>query len=379
MTTSKRDYYEVLGVPRGASDEELKRVFRKLALEYHPDRNKSDGASERFKEINEAYQVLTDPKKRADYDRFGHAGLGQNGARGFDGFENFGGFGDIFDAFFGGSTTRSRTGATKGADLQYPLAVEFEAAAFGVEKQLQVRRNEVCGHCKGMRSEPGTSPVTCLECGGSGQIRRAHQSIFGQFSQVMTCSRCRGEGRVITEPCTTCKGTGRQVRNRKLVVSVPAGIETGTQIRLSGEGEPGSNGGPPGDLYVSVRVKPHRLFHRDAYDLIHAQPVNVAQAALGATLEVPTLEGEAEITIPSGTQTGDVIRLKGEGIPHLGSRTRRGDQLITIVVQTPKSLTEQQRHLLEELAETLSDSAGDLTKQDQSWFEKFKNTLGGSE
>ena len=323
MTTKKRDYYEVLGVTRTSSEEQIKMAFRKLAIEYHPDRNKSGGAAEKFKEINEAYQVITDPKKRADYDRFGHAGVGQNGARGFDGFENFGGFGDIFDAFFGGSRTRSRTSTRRGADLQYSMAVDFEEAVFGAEKQLELERTEVCGHCKGSRSEPGSSPALCSNCGGTGQVRRGHQSIFGQFTQVSTCGTCRGEGRVITKPCSSCKGTGRQVRNRKLFVTLPAGIETGTQIRLTGEGEPGSNGGPSGDLYVSVRVMGHPLFEREGNDIILRHTANIAQAALGATLVVPTLEGEAEIVIPPGTQTGDVIRLKGEGIPHLGSRQRR--------------------------------------------------------
>ena len=255
MTTKKRDYYEVLGVPRDASEEAIKRAFRRLALEFHPDRNKGDGASEKFKEINEAYQVLTDTKKRTTYDRFGHAGLGQNGAQGFEGFENFGGFGDIFDTFFGGAGTRSRTAAARGADLQHSMTITFEEAAFGVERQFDLRRTEICGRCKGTRSDPGTEPALCSECRGTGHIRRGHQSIFGQFMQVTTCSRCRGEGRVITKPCSTCRGTGRVVRDRKLAVSIPAGIETGTQIRLSGEGEPGANRGRSGDLYVSIRVK----------------------------------------------------------------------------------------------------------------------------
>ena len=379
MTTQKRDYYEVLGVPQNASEEVIKRVFRKLALEYHPDRNKSDSAAEKFKEINEAYQVLTDPGKRSDYDRFGHAGLGRNGARGFEGFENFGGFGDIFDAFFGGSSTRTRTSAIRGADLQHSMTIAFEDAVFGSEEQLEVQRNEVCGLCKGSKSEPGSSPAVCSVCGGSGQVRRAHQSIFGQFTQVMTCSKCRGVGKVITRPCPTCKGAGKELRKRKIVVSIPAGIETGTQIRLSGEGEPGFNGGPPGDLYVSIRVKSHPHFLREGYDIIHQQKINIAEAALGVTLQAPTLDGEAEIVIPKGTQTGDLIVLKGEGVPHLGSQNRRGDQLVSIVVVTPKMLTEEQRVLLEELARSLDDIDADGTEHDRGWFDKIKESLHGAE
>jgi len=381
MTTQKRDYYEVLGVSRNASDEEIKKAFRKLALEYHPDRNKSDGASEQFKEVNEAYQVLTDSKKRASYDRFGHEGMAQNGARGFDGFENFGGFGDIFESFFGGGSAtrgRSRTVPRRGADLQYSVTVEFEEAAFGTEQEQDVQRTEICGRCQGVRSEPDSSPTTCPNCQGAGEIRRGTQSIFGQFMQVSACGRCRGEGEVITDPCTQCRGTGREVRRRKLAIVIPAGIESGTQIRLTGEGEPGMFGGPPGDLYVSVRVKAHPFFHRVGYDVVHPQSINITDAALGSTIKVPTLEGEAEVIVPRGTQNGDVIRLRSEGIPHLGNEGRKGDQLINIVVSTPKSLTEHQRKLLEELAESLGTDIDDPSGHDKSWFDKFKDTLGSS-
>ena len=379
MTSRKRDYYDILEVGRGASEEEIKSAFRKLALEYHPDRNKKDGAVEKFKEVNEAYQVLADSKKRAGYDQFGHAGLGQNGARGFDGFENFGGFGDIFDAFFGGSGARTRTTARRGGDLQYSMTVTFEEAVFGTEEPLEVRRTEVCGDCRGTRNQPGTEPARCPECNGMGKVRRGHQSIFGQFTQVMTCGRCRGEGRVITNPCSRCKGTGRELQNRKLVVSIPAGIETGTQMRLSGEGEPGSNGAPPGDLYVSIRVKSHPLFQRDGYDLILPHSVNIAQAALGATFKVPTLEGDAEIGIPQGTQTGDVVRLKGKGVPRLGSGNQRGDLIATIIVETPRSLNDDQRRLLWELARSFGDDGTAGGDEDKGWFKKVKDTLGGDE
>jgi molecular chaperone DnaJ len=382
MTTQKRDYYEVLGVSKGASEEQIKKAFRKLALEFHPDRNKAEGAVEKFKEVNEAYQVLTDSEKRSNYDRFGHAGVGQNGAQGFDGFDNFGGFGDIFDTFFGGgSGTQSRSRASnarRGSDLQYSVNVEFEEAAFGAEREQEVRRTEVCRKCQGDRSEPGSQAIACPNCGGSGEIRRGSQSIFGQFVQVSACNKCLGEGKVISDPCLQCKGRGTEVRRRKLAVSIPAGIESGTQIRLTGEGEPGMNGGPPGDLYVSVRVKPHKLFRRDGYDIVHPQVINVAAAALGTTLKVPTLDGEADVEVPPGTQTGDVIRLRGDGVPYLGRENQRGDHLITMVVQTPRRLDENQRRLLQELSESLGDS-GSVDDDDKGWFDKFKDSIGGTE
>ena len=382
MTTQKRDYYEVLGVSKGASEEQIKKAFRKLALEFHPDRNKTEGAVEKFKEVNEAYQVLTDSEKRSNYDRFGHAGVGQNGAQGFDGFDNFGGFGDIFDTFFGGgSGTQSRSRASnarRGSDLQYSVNVEFEEAAFGAEREQEVRRTEVCRKCQGDRSEPGSQAVACPNCGGSGEIRRGSQSIFGQFVQVSACNKCLGEGKVVSAPCLQCKGRGTEVRRRKLAVSIPAGIESGTQIRLTGEGEPGMNGGPPGDLYVSVRVKPHKLFRRDGYDIVHPQVINVAAAALGTTLKVPTLDGEADVEVPPGTQTGDVIRLRGDGVPYLGRENQRGDHLITMVVQTPRRLDENQRRLLQELSESLGDSVS-VDDDDKGWFDKFKDSIGGTE
>ncbi len=378
MTTSKRDYYNVLGVARNASDEEIKRAFRKLALEYHPDRNKEDGAEAHFKEINEAYQVLSDGKMRSDYDRFGHTGVGKNGARGFEGFENFGGFGDIFDAFFGGglgSRGRSANAAKRGADLQTPITIEFEEAVFGAEKEFQIRRVEICGKCRGSRSEPGSSATSCTVCNGRGQVRRAQQSIFGQFVQVATCSTCRGEGKIITQPCTQCRGSGRETKKRSLAVSIPAGIEDGTQIRLSGEGEPGANGGRPGDLYVALRVRDHDIFRRDGYNIHHAMPINVAQAALGATLTVPTLDGEADLQVPAGTQSGQVFRLKGKGVPHLRS-SRRGDQLVAVIVETPKALSEEQRHLFEELSKVLSSPDPQANGNNKGLFDKIKDAFG---
>ena len=377
MTTNKRDYYDVLGVARSASDEELKKAFRRLALEYHPDRNQTDGAEERFKEINEAYQVLSDAKKRSSYDRFGHVGVEHNGARGFEGFENFGGFGDIFDAFFGGGFgTRTRTNTSRrGADLQYALTVEFEEAVFGTENEFEIQRTEHCSRCRGAGSEPGSSPTPCTNCGGTGQVRRTHQSIFGQYVQASACGTCRGEGKIITQPCSNCRGRGTERRSRRLVISVPAGIEGGTQIRLNGEGEPGANGGRPGDLYVSIRIKDHPVFRREGYEIIYTMPVNVAQAALGATVEVPTMEGTAELEIPAGMQSGEVFRLKGRGVPHLKS-TRRGDQLVQVIVETPKSLTEEQRGLLQQLAASLENGESD---HDKGWFGKIKDAFASDE
>ena len=373
MTTQKRDYYEVLGLPRTASDEEVRKAFRKLALEYHPDRNRSPDATERFKEVNEAYQVLTDAEKRARYDRMGHAGVNMNGGAGFEGFTDFGGFGDIFEAFFGGGA-RTRSTARRGADLRITLMLAFEEAAFGVEKEREIRRTEVCRRCMGTRSEPDTSPVTCLNCSGTGEVRRAAQSIFGQFMQVSTCGRCGGEGRVVSDPCGKCGGSGTESRKRKIAISVPAGIETGTQIRLSGEGEAGVGGGGPGDLYAAIRVRPHPLFERSGNDVLASLHVNIAQATLGTSVEVPTLDGERELKVPAGSQTGDVLRLDGMGIPHLGRENRRGSHLVTVVVDVPRSLTERQRELIEELAESLGETADG---GDRSWFDKFKDSLGG--
>ena len=381
MTTQKRDYYDVLGVSRSASDEEVRKAFRKLALEYHPDRNKNPDASERFKEVNEAYQVLTDSQKRERYDRLGHAGVNVNGAAGFEGFDNFGGFGDIFEAFFSGSaSTRSRTRsyARRGADLRHTLTIDFEEAAFGVEKEFEIRRTEVCSRCRGSRSEPGSSPITCLNCAGAGEVRRAAQSIFGQFMQVSTCNRCRGEGQVVADPCTRCKAAGSETRKRKIAVSVPAGIETGTQIRHSGAGDAGTGGGA-GDLYVAVRVRSHPLFERSGNDVLSSHHVNIAEAAIGTTVSTPTLDGEADLEVPAGVQTGAVLKLSGMGIPHIRNENRRGDHLVTIVVDVPRSLNARQRQLIEELAESFGNSPDSPGKSDKSWFDKFKDSLGGSE
>ena len=377
MTTQKRDYYDVLGVARGASEEDIRKAFRKMALEYHPDLNKSDDATEKFKEINEAYQVLSDARKRAAYDQFGHAGVSGNGGRGFEGFDNFGGVGDIFDAFFGGGPTTARANAPRrGADREMVVDLSFDEAAFGVDREIEVRRIEMCRECRGARSAPGSTPTKCVNCNGAGRIRRSQQGIFGHFSQVMTCGSCRGEGKVISDPCPNCRGSGREERRRKLEVSVPAGVDSGTQIRLSGEADHGANGGRPGDLYVSLRVSPHEFFKRDGNDILYTMRVNVAQAALGADLKAPTLEDEdgLQVSIAAGTQSGEVLRFKGRGVPHL-RRNRRGDQLVQVIVDTPKSLNDEQVRLFRELA--LSFGV-DAPERDKGWLGKIKDALAGS-
>ena len=380
MTTSnKQDYYDLLGVSRNASDEDIKKAFRKLAMEYHPDRNKRDGAAEKFKEINEAYQVLSDSQKRSAYDRFGHAGVsGNGGARGFEGFDNFAGFGDIFDAFFGGSTTRTRPNAPRrGADLKYALTIDLEDTAFGVAKEVKLERTEVCRDCNGSRSAPGSSPSRCVNCNGVGEVRRAHESVFGHFVQVVPCAVCHGEGQTITNPCDTCRGSGRERRSRTLEVAIPAGVEDGVQIRLRGEGEAGHNGGAPGDLYVLIRVRRHEVFWREGNDILYTLSVNMAQAALGAKLTVPTIAGEeAELEIPAGTQTGAVFQLKSKGIPYIRS-SRKGDQLVTVDVRTPKKLTEEQRLLFEELAKSFGDDPTGAGGADRGFFDKLKDAIAG--
>jgi molecular chaperone DnaJ len=347
----KRDYYEVLGVPRNASPEEIKKAFRKLAFQYHPDRNKDDGASEKFKEVNEAYEVLSDADKRSAYDRFGHAGAENLFGRGFEGFD-FGGFGDIFEAFFGGTSTSTRQAPRRGGDLRYNISVTFEEAALGCEKEIDITRTEVCSTCHGTRSQPGSQPARCTACDGTGQIRRVQRSIFGQFINTSVCGQCHGEGKIVSDPCRDCKGIGFQKHKRGIAVKIPAGIDDGNGIRMSGEGDAGIRGGPAGNLYVVVAVKPHRFFSREGDNVVYELPVNFAQAALGSEVSVPTLHGESKLKIPSGSQTGRVFRLKGSGIPHLRG-SGRGDQLVVLRVVTPESLNKEQRRLFEELAKSL--------------------------
>jgi molecular chaperone DnaJ len=377
MATGQRDYYDVLGVPRSADQAEVKRAFRKLAMEYHPDRNSAPDAAEKFKEINQAYEVLGDEQKRAMYDRFGHAGVDGRGAGagGFDGFTHFEGFGDIFDAFFGGGGRRGgRRGPQRGSDLRYNLRLTFEEAVFGCEKEIEYQRLERCETCAGSGSEPGTNPVVCPECNGVGEIRRAQQSFFGRFVNVMTCPRCQGEGRVVTNPCAGCRGTGRTRETRRVVVKVPAGVEDGSQIRLSGEGEAGPRGGEAGSLYVALNVEPHERFQRAGDHIVLELPVNIAQAALGAEVTIPTLDGEMQLEVPAGTQSGEDFVIRGKGVPRLRGGGR-GDMIVRVTVVVPEELTDEQRRLLEELAETMGTPV--LPKRQKGLFERIRDAMAG--
>jgi molecular chaperone DnaJ len=351
---TKRDYYEVLGIGRDAANEEIRTAFRKLAFKYHPDHNHEDGAEEQFKELNEAYQVLSDPDRRAAYDRFGNRGADGLFGQGFDGFD-FGSLGDIFDVFFGGTATATRQGPRQGADLHSATTITFEEAAFGCERELNISRIENCSLCYGVGSKPGTEPSRCPNCNGTGQIRRTQQTLFGRFVNTTVCSQCHGEGRIITEPCPECRGSGKRKHQRSILVKVPAGVDNGSQICLSGEGDAGTKGGPSGNLYVTLSVKEHEFFTRDGDHIHYELLVNFAQAALGAEVEVPTIDGKTNLKIPPGSQTGTVFRVKGKGFPHL-NRSGRGDQLVTLFVATPQSLTKKQRELLHELADSLGSA-----------------------
>ncbi len=371
----KEDYYDVLGVGRDASQEEIKKAYRRLAFQYHPDRNKDRDAEERFKQINEAYEVLSNPGKRTTYDRYGHAGAPPFG-RGFDGFD-FGDLGSIFDAFFGGATTQDRRAASKrGADLRSNLTISFEEAIFGCEKELEIVRIERCTLCHGTGSEPGSKPARCPECNGSGEIRRSHRSVFGQFINLTICERCQGQGQIITKPCHQCAGLGRERRIRHIVVNIPAGISDGTTIRMSGEGDTGPRGGPSGNLYVTLSVEQHKFFRREGDDIIYELPINFAQAALGDEVQVPTVDGDFKLKIPGGVQSGKIFRLKGQGVPHFRSRGR-GDQIVRVHVVTPQRLEEKQRKLLQELAKllgpaTLPDEQG---SDEKGLFGRFKDVF----
>jgi molecular chaperone DnaJ len=367
---TKRDYYEVLGIDRNATDEEIRKAFRKLAFKYHPDHNHDDKSGEKFKEVNEAYEVLSDPEKRSAYDRFGHAGAEGFFGRGFEGFD-FGGFGDIFDAFFGGAATATRQAPQRGTDLRCGITLTFEEAALGCEKVVTISRTENCSPCQGVGNKPGTQPTRCPSCNGSGQVRRVHQSLFGRFAQTSTCPQCRGEGRIITDPCPQCRGSGKEKLKRNISFRIPAGVDNGSQIRLSGEGEAGTRGGSPGDLYIAISVKEHEIFTRYNDDLVYELPVNLAQAALGTEVEVPTLDGKTNLKIPAGSQTGQVFKLKGQGIAHL-RRGGRGDLLVTLFVVTPDSLTAKQRQLLRELGDSLSPANMPNPKKWQGFWQREK-------
>ncbi len=377
MATGQRDYYEVLGVPRSADAQEMKKAYRKLAMEYHPDRNPSEDAAAKFKEINQAYEVLSDDQKRQMYDRFGHAGVEGNQGGGFDGFHGFeGGFGDIFDAFFGGGRRggRRRRGPARGADLRFNMRLTFEEAIFGVEREIEFQRQERCTRCAGKGAEPGTELVTCPECNGAGEIRRSQQSIFGQFVNVAPCARCSGEGKIVPNPCEDCRGTGRIRSPRKIAVKVPAGVDDGSQIRLAGEGEAGARGGESGNLYVVLSVADHERFQRVEDHIVLELPVNVAQAALGAELSIPTLDGDLSFEVPAGTQSGEDFVIRGKGVPHLRG-AGRGDMVVRVTVVVPESLSDEQRELLEKLAETMGTPT--LPRRNKGFFERIRDAMAG--
>jgi molecular chaperone DnaJ len=368
----KRDYYDILGVDREASDDEIKRAFRRLAQRHHPDVDMTDGAEERFKELNEAYRVLSDRQRRTAYDMFGHAGVEGAAAGGFDGFGGgFGPFGDIFDAFFGGAPgTRRRTRVVPGSDLRYDLTIEFAEAVFGVTKEITYPTLVTCGRCEGSGGEPGTEPERCPECNGTGERRRVAQTILGQMVNIVACPRCHGEGRVITSPCTACNGEGRVTEERTLQVTIPAGIDDGQRIAFEGQGEAGPRGGPAGDLYVVVNVREHEALIRRGTELYIELPVTFPQAALGATLAVPTVEGIERVEIPPGTQSGHEMRLRAKGVPRLRG-AGRGDLHVIVNVVVPSKLSKRERELLRELGEVTP--AAVLPKGGPSVFDRLRD------
>ena len=379
MAENKRDFYEVLGVEKTASTDEIKRAYRKAAMKYHPDRNPGDKEAEaKFKEAGEAYEVLSDDDKRSRYDQFGHQGVDPNFNPGFGGFGGgfsgggfggFGDFGDIFSDFFGGGSSRgnSRNAPRRGENVATRLELTFEEAAFGEEKEVSATRIENCAKCSGSGSADGTVE-TCTRCGGSGQIRTTQNFMGMAMQSTSPCPVCSGRGKVIKTPCTTCKGKGKVRRTQKIKVKVPAGVDEGQMVRVHGEGSVGSNGGPAGDLLVEIRIKRHKIFERDGADVLCELPISFTQAALGADIEIPTLDGRMTYTIPEGTQTGTVFRLRDKGIPYVNNRSRRGDQLVTVVVETPTRLNQKQKELLRQLDETMTE-----TPKRKKFFDTIKD------
>jgi molecular chaperone DnaJ len=382
-----RDYYEILGVPKNASQDDIKKAFRKLARTYHPDVNNAPDAEDTFKEINEAYQVLSDDNRRAAYDRFGHAGVNGGGfqASGFGGLDDIlneifgGGFGGGFGGFPGfGTSSRRRRGPAPGRDLRYDMTIDFEQAVFGADIDIDVNRREKCPVCGGTGAKPGTILRVCPDCGGSGQIRRTQQAFGFNMVNVTDCPRCKGKGEIVETPCEECRGSGMVTRGRTLTVKVPPGVDDGMQIRLTGEGEPSAEGGPSGDLYVVLHVTPHDYFKRRNNDIILEIPINVAQATLGDAVMVPTVDGEAELAIPSGTQSGTVIKLRDKGVPKLrrdGTTAGRGDQLVILTVQIPTKLDKEQRELFEQLGRTMGSEV--IPQKGRGFFDRVADFFAG--
>lgn len=385
-----KDYYEILGVPKDASDAEIKKAFRKLAIKYHPDKNLDDpkAAEEKFKEINEAYSVLSDKQKRAQYDQFGPeafqngAGAGGFGQGGFGGFGGqggfsqggFGGFGDIFDTFFGGQGSRQTNGPERGADLRFDVDISFENAAFGVEMEIQVPKNETCDHCNGSGAEPGSKVDTCPICHGTGQQRVVQNTPFGQMVNVRTCSHCGGTGKIIHDKCKKCHGEGTVKIRKKLKIKIPAGVDDGARLRVAGEGEPGVRGGGHGDLYVYIYVRKHPHFDRRGNDVLSEETITFSQAAIGTTIRVDTLDGKVELKIPAGTQTGTSFRIKNHGVPYLRS-DKRGDHYVRVQITTPKHLNDKQRELLKQFAAASGEKwVGEPEKKEGFW-DKLKKIV----
>ena len=401
---SKKDYYEVLGVPRDASEAEIKKAFRKLAIKYHPDKNRDNpkAAEEKFKEVNEAYSVLSDKNKRAQYDQFGpdafqngaagaggfgqggfggFGGFGQGGFGGFGGFGQggfssggFGGFGDIFDSFFGGQGSRQSNGPERGADLRFDVDITFKQAAFGTEMEIQVPKNETCEHCHGNGAEPGSKVDTCPVCHGTGQQRVVQNTPFGQMVNVRTCSHCGGTGKIIHEKCKKCHGEGTVKVRKKLKIKIPAGVDDGARLRVAGEGEPGVRGGGHGDLYVYIFVRRDPQFTRQGNDVVSQQTITFAQAALGCTIRVDTIDGQVDLKVPAGTQSGTIFRIKGHGVPYLGSSGRRGDHHVQVNITTPKRMNAKQKELLKEFARAGGETWVGESKE-EGFFEKVKKKV----
>ena len=378
----KRDYYEVLGLQKGASDEEIKKAFRKMAMKYHPDRNPDDKeAEQKFKEVNEAYGVLSDPDKKSKYDRFGHAGVDPSAGfgGGAGGFGGFGGFEDIFDMFTGGGgfggfgsfggQQRRNNGPRKGADLQKAISITFEEAAFGCKKEIEISKFVKCGTCNGEGTKPGTSKKTCPVCNGSGQVTSVQRTPFGQFQSVTQCGNCGGTGQVNESPCDDCKGTGKVRKSVKIAVNIPAGVDNESVIPIRGEGEPGTNGGPNGDLYIVLSVKPHKMFKRNGSDLYLEIPISFDQAALGADITVPTLEGKVSYKVPAGTQPGTTFRLKGKGVRNVRT-DKMGDLYVKVNLEVPTKLNHKQKKAIEEMGKTVTE---DCYQKKSGFAEKLKD------